>query len=193
MNAANKIDPMAVRTRAVDLVSDQPSAFNGTFHYHQVAELHRYVNDNITYVPDPTTTNYIAPPEETLETEAGDCDCQAVLVASLCEAIGAQTRLVRCQSANGDWHLLAEIHLASSDQEASSEVCSSLGNYYSSRDLAYSQFSWEYTDGQYWFLADTAMGEYVGDIRSLANNRYIYESNDGSWEWHNAEFQYPNP
>ncbi|MFB6107297.1 MAG: hypothetical protein ABEJ82_00450 [Haloplanus sp.] len=48
MDFARKVDPMAVRTTAADLVSDQPSASGGTFHYHQLAELHRYVNENVT-------------------------------------------------------------------------------------------------------------------------------------------------
>jgi hypothetical protein len=192
MSLAENVDPLAVRTTAADLISDQPSAGDGAFHYHQVAELHRYVNETVTYVPDPTTTNYVAPPEETLETEAGDCDCQATLVASLFEAIGATTRIVRCQSTNGDWHALAEVYLADSEHVASSEVCSSLGRYYSSHGSSHGEFSWDYDDGKFWFLADTAMGNYIGDRRSLANNGYIHNAMDGTWEWHNAEFHYPN-
>jgi len=192
MTLAANVDPLAVRTTAADLVSDQPSAGDGTFHYHQIAELHRYVNETVTYVPDPTTTNYVAPPEETLETEAGDCDCQATLVASLFEAIGATTRIVRCQSTSGDWHALAEVHLADSEYEASREVCDSLARYYASHNVTHGEFSWDYDDGQFWFLADTAMGEYVGDRRLLATEGYIYGSPDGTWEWHNAEFHYPD-
>ena len=167
MSSAEKVDPMAVRTTAADLVSDQPSAEGGTFHYHQIAELHRYVNENITYVPDPSSNNYVAPPNETLKTEAGDCDCQAVLVASLFEAIGATTRLARCESTSGDWHVLPEVYLADSENVALNDVCDSLGDYYSSYGIDYTGFSWDYDSGKYWFLADIAMGEYVGDKHYL--------------------------
>lgn len=189
MSLADKVDPLAVRTTAADLVSDQPSAGGGTFHYHQIAELHRYVNENITYVPDPSTTNYVAPPEETLRTEAGDCDCQAVLVASLFEAIGATTRLAVCQSTSGDWHALTEVYLADSEEAASSEVVSSLLTYYDSYDIDYTDFWWDYDDGKYWFFADTAMGEYIGDRTILTNNDYIFESGDG-WQWNTVEYYY---
>lgn len=69
---------MAVRTTAADVVSDQPSASGGTFHYHQIVEPDRYVNENTTYVPDPRSRNYAAPPAETLETEVGDCEKENV-------------------------------------------------------------------------------------------------------------------
>lgn len=190
MSLASKVDAMAVRTTAADIVSDQPSASGGTFHYHQIGELHRYVNENITYVPDPSTTNYVAPPQETLETEAGDCDCQAVLIASMFEAIGATTRLVRCESTSGDWHVLPEVYLADTENAALSDVCPSLETYYESYDINYTVFSWDYDDGQYWFLADSAMGEYVGDRTLLVNNGYIHESDD-SWQWNNVEYYYP--
>jgi hypothetical protein len=190
MSSASKVDPMSVRTTAADIVSDQPSASGGTFHYHQIAELHRYVNQNITYVPDPSTTNYIAPPEETLDTEAGDCDCQAVLVASLFEAIGATTRLARCESTSGNWHVLPEVYLTDYEDTALNEVCPSLSDYYSSYGISYSNFCWDYGGGKYWFLADTAMGEYVGDRTLLTNNGYIYDTSNG-WEWNNVEYLYP--
>jgi len=192
MSPAEKVDPMAVRTTAADLVSDQPSANGGTFHYHQIAELHRYVNDNITYVPDPSSRNYVAPPDETLETEAGDCDCQAVLVASLFEAIGATTRLARCQSVNGDWHMLPEVYLADSEGAETADVADSLGDYYAATGVWPDDFSYDVGNNQIWYVADTAMGRYVGDIHQLSNNGYIHgPHSDGSWTWENVEYLYP--
>jgi hypothetical protein len=190
MNLADDVDPMAVRTAAVDIASDQPSANGGTFHCHQIAELHRYVNENITYVPDPNSTNYVAPPDETLEVEAGDCDCQAVLLASLFEAIGARTRIVLCESTGGDWHALAQVCLADSRRDAT-KACNSLSSYYSSNGITTSEFSWNENSGQYWFLADTAAGEYIGDRRLLSDNGFIQESDD-SWAWYNSEYHYPD-
>ncbi len=190
MSLASKVDPLAVRTTAVDLVSDQPSGHSGTFHYHQLAELHRFVDENVTYVPDPRSRNYVAPPEETLETNGGDCDCQAVLVASLFEAIGATTRLVTCESTDGNWHALAEVYLADTDEEAVS-VADSLGEYYAPRS-GYSQFWYDYGDEKLWYPADTAMGRYVGDIHQLAENGYVHRTeSDGTWSWHNVEYDYP--
>lgn len=188
----SQVKPLSVRTTAADIVSDQPSATGGTFHYHQVAELHTYVNETITYVPDPRSRNYVAPPTETLETGAGDCDCQAVLVASLLEAIGATTRLVRCQSVGGDWHVLPEVYLTDSGPGAPSEVADSLAEYYADRGSSVDTFSYERNSNRLWYPADTAMGRYVGDIHQLAAEGYVHGPEpDGSWEWNRVEYHYP--
>ncbi|ELZ44644.1 transglutaminase domain-containing protein [Halorubrum coriense DSM 10284] len=182
-----KIDPTAVRTTAVDIASDHTSG-GGTFSYSQAAAIHQYLNENITYVPDPSTKNYVAPPEETLETGAGDCDCQAVLVASMLEAIGATTRLVLCESVSGNRHLLAEVHLASNKGETSG-VANSLSGYYNNRG-GYNSFYYESDDdNRYWYPADTAIGRYIGDVHQLSDNGYIHGPDaDGSWSWHSAEY-----
>lgn len=189
MDIGSKVDALAVRRTAVDLVSDQPSASGSTFHYNQIAELHRYVNETITYVPDPVSTNYVAPPDETLETGAGDCDCQAVLVASLFEAIGATTRIAICESTSGDWHALPEVYLADSEAQLP-EVHDALGNYYQSNDIYYGEFAYDYGDGKIWHLADTAMGNYIGDKSGLTDDGYIHVPADGSWNWHNVQYSY---
>ena len=192
MSFTEKVDPLAVRTTAVDVVSDQPSAGGGTFHYHQIAELHRYVNDTVSYVPDPSSTNYVAPPEETLETAAGDCDCQAVLVASLCEAIGATTRLARCQSVSGDWHLLPEVYLADTATGETAEVADSLTEYYYANGDPYNTFYYDADSDGIWYPTDTAMGRYVGDIQQLSDNGYVHGPDaDGSWSWNSVEYHYP--
>jgi hypothetical protein len=193
VSLASKVDPMAVRTAAADIVSDQPSATDGAASHRQVAELHRYVNENITYVPDPTSTNYIASPDETLTTEAGDCDCQATLIASLIEAIGVSTRLVLCQSKSGSRHALAEVHMADSPNDIQS-VNNELTNYYGSIGYSYSTYTYGYDikNEEVWYLADTAMGRYVGDIQQLSENGYIHGPEpDGSWSWHDVEYYYP--
>lgn len=192
MSLASKVDPMAVRPTASDLVRDQPAATGGTFQYYQIAELHRFVNETITYVPDPRSTNYVAPPDETLDTQAGDCDCQAVLVASLFEAIGATTRLARCESVDGDWHMLAEVYLADSANGETETIASSLGDYYDGTGADYDTFYFDIGDGRVWYPADTAMGRYVGDIQQLADNGYIHGPDaDHSWSWHHVEYVYP--
>lgn len=183
-----KVDPTAVRTTAVDIASDYRAGGSGTFSYSQLAAVHQYVNENITYVPDPNRKNYVAPPEETLETGAGDCDCQAVLIASMFEAIGANTRLVLCESVSGNRHLLAEVCLASTERETQN-IANSLSQYYTGQGFGYNSFYYESNSRGYWYPADTAMGRYVGDIFQLSNNGYINgPRSDGSWSWHNVEY-----
>lgn len=192
VDIAGKVDPEAVRTTAADIVGDQSTTDDTTVHVHHLAALHRYVNENVTYAPDPATGNYIAPPAETLETNAGDCDCQAVLVASLFEAIGAETRVVLCESTDGDWHALTEVNLADAERTARRKAVPSLERYYSTGERSPSTFTWDADDRGVWFLADTAAGDYIGDGTALADAGFIQGTiDDGTWWWYNAEYQYP--
>jgi transglutaminase-like putative cysteine protease len=49
---------------------------------------------NIRYVRDPVTIEQVKTPRAVIETEAGDCDDQSVLIATLCGALGARVRFV---------------------------------------------------------------------------------------------------
>lgn len=60
----------------------------------QVRAIHAYVQDNIQFVKDVNGVETLATPIKTLEYRKGDCDDQAVLVATLLESIGHPTRFV---------------------------------------------------------------------------------------------------
>lgn len=188
MNPGEKVDPMSVRSTAVSIASDYPAA-GSSFSYQQAAAVHDYVDRTISYVPDPRSRNYIAPPEETLETGAGDCDCQAVLVASLLEAIGATTRLVVTEAPDGSRHMLPQVYLADEGDDTST-VASSLETFYTDRGLDPDWYSFE-TDreGMVWYPADTAMGSYIGDLTGLSSKGYVDGPHgDGSWSWYDVEY-----
>lgn len=53
--------------------------------------LYYFVRDNIQYLNDPVD-EYYELPEETLLAQAADCDGHAILLASLMQAVGIQTR-----------------------------------------------------------------------------------------------------
>lgn len=82
------------------------------------------------------------------------------------------------------------MYLADSDAETP-DVANSLRSYYDAHSVPYDSFSYDYGDGRLWYLADTAMGEYVGDRTFLTDEGYIHASPDGSWEWHDVEYHYP--
>jgi transglutaminase-like putative cysteine protease len=80
-----------IRSLAQNIVSDVPGHKNWTA---QIKSLHAYVRDNVQYVRDVRGIETLATPIKTLETMQGDCDDQAVLLASLLESIGHPTRFV---------------------------------------------------------------------------------------------------
>jgi transglutaminase-like putative cysteine protease len=91
-------DDPAIRRQAVRMA---------TMHFTKVAaqtneqtlvqsfSIFKEVNARWTYVSDPSRGEYFAPPTESIELMAGDCDDHAVLMAALINAIGGQVRLVR--------------------------------------------------------------------------------------------------
>lgn len=82
---------LPVRELALSLVRQVPGHKNWVG---QIKALHRYVQNRIQYVRDIRGVETIATPLVTIQTGQGDCDDQAVLLASLLESIGHPTRFV---------------------------------------------------------------------------------------------------
>ena len=81
---------LPIRELALNLVGDLAGKdFPG-----EVANIHAWVRDNIRYVKDINGVETIATPDRTLMYGQGDCDDQCVLLASLLESIGHNTRFV---------------------------------------------------------------------------------------------------
>ena len=81
----------SIRQLALNLIKDVPGNknFGG-----QAERLQNYVRNQIQYVKDIKGVETIQTPDLTLQNRAGDCDDQAVLLATLLETIGHPTRFV---------------------------------------------------------------------------------------------------
>jgi hypothetical protein len=81
-----KIDPESVRDLTITTSKD------GTSDKDKTTKIFNYVRDTIQYIKDPRYTeldfDYIQTPKQTVERKAGDCDDQAVLLASMLESVG---------------------------------------------------------------------------------------------------------
>ena len=75
--------------------------------------LHAWVRDNIKYLPDVADVETIQTPDLTLRDRVGDCDDQAVLLASLLQSIGHPVRFVAVgMNAGGPFsHVYAETRI----------------------------------------------------------------------------------
>ncbi len=63
----------------------------------QAFSIFKSINSRWTYVSDVKGGEYFAPPAESIELMAGDCDDHAVLMAACIKAIGGEVRLVRTE------------------------------------------------------------------------------------------------
>jgi predicted transglutaminase-like cysteine proteinase len=78
---------LTIRNLALHLVQNLPAKDQLS----EVEALFTFVQSSIRYVKDIYGVETLSSPDRTLESGQGDCDDQAVLLASLLEAIGYQT------------------------------------------------------------------------------------------------------
>lgn len=105
VRAAVRDPRMAARLKAMEIVRGLPDkAWRA-----EMEAIYYWVNENIRFVKDIRGVETIQFPAQTLEFGQGDCDDQAVLIASLLESIGHPTRFVAVGFKPGLYsHVLAE-------------------------------------------------------------------------------------
>jgi predicted transglutaminase-like cysteine proteinase len=70
----------------------------------EITALFRWVRDRVRYVKDPIAVELVRNARETLKRRAGDCDDKAVLLATLLQSIGHNTRFKVVATRPGDFH-----------------------------------------------------------------------------------------
>ena len=152
---------------------------------YQIGEVFEYVYENVTYTPDPGGEPYVADPEELLETERGDCDCQAVLIASLYRAMEVPARLTYCRNRDGEEHMFTEVWCGRLSQWE--ETAETLTDWYHSeveRFVWVTQILRRGTEIA-WVPADTTTGQHLGDPGGLISAGFIDETPTG-FEFYDA-------
>jgi len=78
----------------------------------QVTKLHEFVRDRIKYLADVRNVETIQTPDYTLQLGSGDCDDHSVLLSSLLESIGLQTRITAIAVRGGPFsHVSSQVML----------------------------------------------------------------------------------
>ena len=177
------VDPNSVRALAVNIASAHLN--NELAVLLRAAALFEYVKKNVTYVPDPIhmsgdemiNGDYVAPPVETLDAKGGDCDDQAVLIASMFSAVGIENRMRLISNTHNEWHLLTEFRV---DLSLMDEFIAVLDEFYDGGERYTGPRTYIYftEDDGIWLLADTTR-DYVGDYQSLMDQGFLYTSNEG--------------
>lgn len=118
------LDPTASRTRneAVQIAAQD----EGPFRIEQVARIWSHVRAEWRYVNDPHGDEFFARASETIHNGyAGDCDDFAIVLASMVEAIGGESRIVMLDGEQGG-HAYTEVCI----REAPEEVARRLAVHY---------------------------------------------------------------
>lgn len=148
-DAGDVADPESVRDFAVFIVSNSGKD--------PVTSLYEYVRMNVMCVGDPDE-EYVASPCETILLGGGDCEDHSVLLASLMEAVGIESRIIWIPGEHAFVGISAE----------GMEIGGVCGNPLWFRDER----------GKNLLLADTSFSSCIGRV----NEDYITEEDSG-WDW----------
>jgi hypothetical protein len=141
------VDPERVRNFAVFIVSNSGKD--------PVTSLYDYVRTNVKFVEDPGN-EYAAKPCETIISGGGDCEDQAVLLASLLEAVGVDSFVMQIPGE----HTFVGI----AEEDVTAGVCENPLRFQSK--------------GKKLIVADTTFSNCIGSI----SGDYAVLS-EGGWEW----------
>ena len=147
---------LAVRQAASQAISKHPGAFS----INQLLDIYDWVHTNVFYQNVPLDMWPPYYPNQTLATKSGDCKNQAVLIASMVEAIGGSARVIIRPDCH---HAYAQVYVGTDIDIGT--INSAVYSHYNTHGNG---ISWStYTNSQnhtdYWFIFDTAGGNYPGE------------------------------
>jgi hypothetical protein len=168
----DKFDPkdINVRIAAADAIKSHP----GTYSVNQLIDIYDWVRNNVFYQNVPLDMSAPYYPNETLQTKSGDCKNQAVLIASMVEAIGGSARVVLIPDCH---HAFAEVYMGSDNN--SKAVFDAIRAHYPdayNASLHYHYFTLDNGTRQLWLIFDTAGAWYPGaTIEDCLNASQTFE------------------
>lgn len=160
----DKINPydLSVREAATKAIRNDPGSYSVT----QLFDIYDWVKSNIIYQNVPLI-GIPYPAKETLTTKSGDCKNQAVLIASMIEAIGGTAKVVVDPSCE---HAYAIVRFGSAEDDFSWFPGSVAEHYGKDVEIQYITNK----DG-IWIIFDPAGEEYPGNTLSeCSGDRTIY-------------------
>ena len=146
---------LSVRQAAAQAISKDP----GEFSVNQLLDIYDWVHANVFYQNVPLDMWPPYYPNQTLATKSGDCKNQAVLIASMVEAIGGSARVLIIPDCH---HAFPEVYMGTDIN--STVISSAIGSHYNTNGEGVTYHTSRNSNNQtdYWFIFDTAGGSYPG-------------------------------
>ena len=181
------VDAWSVRSLADNIIINYPEGNSADLL--RAAAIFEYVKNNVTYLSDDIQYggDYVASPQQTLKTKKGDCDDQAVLMASLFAAANIKYRMLKLGNVHDEYHLVTEFCI---EVRMKNKFAEKLNKFYENCDRSFDlngYYFFEEQDG-IWLLADTTRN-HVADFESLIADGFLHKT-DSEIKWHNIEGVY---
>jgi transglutaminase-like putative cysteine protease len=155
----------------VNLSRELAGGYPGKFNIYQACAVFDYVNEEVKYFSDPTsTTNYWCTPEQTLKF-GGDCEDHSTLLASMLISLGGSVRMYMTDS-----HAFLALYIG--DSSSLNDVLESIRDYYRTNvNIFY--FSDELGN---WLMVDSIGSIYLGGL-PLGAVPVLNTSSGGEVSW----------
>lgn len=172
------VAPDAVADTARSFAADAPPGIPDPVG--KLVAIHTHVRATVEYLDVEREPGAAQQPTTTLQRGRGNCSDQAVLVSSLCQAVGIDARIVEAVSSDPGGHAVPEACLDGTEPQA---AVAALDDAYTRLGDAYDEYAVE-TDGAGtpWLPVDTSMARYVGDIQPLVPAGFVRRDAD-EWWW----------
>jgi transglutaminase-like putative cysteine protease len=168
------IDPDDPRVAAL---ADQVSEGLGNeYNLYWIAALFDWVISELEYQRDPSEGDEWAPPGQTCDSLAGDCEDYAILLASVVEHWGGNAQFYIITK-----HAFAGVYIGPRTMDVNA-VVDALDLYYGTSPY----FSWFVDDLGYWIIADGTSGQYLGGLPYGG----VATDNQGGWDIDETEYLY---
>ncbi|VVB98434.1 Transglutaminase-like superfamily protein [uncultured archaeon] len=155
---------LQVREAASSAINGHPGAYSAN----QILDIYDWVYSNVIYQNVPVNLTYQPyPPNETLDTKSGDCKNQAVLMASMIEAVGGTARVLVIPDCT---HAFTEV-FRGNRSNANRVIDAIFAHYGYAPNVTWHTDS----DGNVWLPLDTAGGRYPGNsIGDCFNSSQVF-------------------
>ena len=162
--------------RVAALANEVRAGLGDSYNVYWIASLFDWALENLEYVSDPSDDDIWSPPGETCDSEQGDCEDYSILLSSVIEHWGGNSRFYIISG-----HAFAAAYVGGPEMDTLA-VANALNKYYGTS----ARYSWFKDDKGYWIILDGTSSQYIG---GLPYNGVAID-NQGGWDISDTEYLY---
>jgi hypothetical protein len=160
----------------VEVADEVRQGLGDTYNLYWIASLFEWVLDELEYQSDPSDDDVWSPAGETCTLLAGDCEDFSIVISSVVEHWGGNSRFYIISG-----HAFAAVYLGPPEMDTNA-VANALNKFYGTS----ARYSW-FRDGMgYWIIADGTASQYLGGLPYNG----VATDLQGGWDIKDTEYLY---
>jgi len=160
----------------VDLAGRLSAGLGANYSVYWLCALFDWVTSELTYTSDPSDDDVWSPPGDTLAAGGGDCEDYSILISSVVELWGGNTRFYVITQ-----HAFAAVYLGPPTMD-SGAAAAALTRYHGTS----ARYAWFVDDLGYWVIADGTSSQFLGGLPFNG----VATDTAGSWDISPTEYLY---